>query len=292
MSLGESPGRPAYPQDHSWRRKSEDLLGGNDRIIVCTEENRPLQQQWPLSVLRRISMKKNFRLVSLVLVLAMVLGLALTGCGAKDKDPANAAFVTLTVQGELAQDKNNAYLAATAIEIPAEGTNVGEVLKALHKNFFKDGEAGYATAASQYGDTITKLWGIENGGAYGYYVNGAMSMGLTDPVKPGDRVEVFVYKDAAAYSDVYTYMTAEVSGDKVTVKVQAVGFDANWNPVMNPLKGAKIYYLKDGKLEGTGAVTGDDGTATFTLKNGIYRIVSIDTDAVYTVSAQKITVKK
>ena len=238
-------------------------------------------------------MKKNIRMISLVLVLALVLGLGLAGCGAKDKDPANAAYVTLTVQAELGQAKDNSLIAAKALEIPAEGTTVGDVIKAMHKNWFKDGEAGYVTTTGQYGEMITKLWGIENGGSYGYYINGGMAMGLTDPVKPGDRVDVFVYKDAAGYSDVYIYMTAEANGDTVKVTVKAMGYDANWNPVWKELAGVKISTIgKDGKLTGTGAVTGADGTATFTLKNGIYRVVGINTDGVYTVTAQKITVKK
>ena len=239
-------------------------------------------------------MNKKFRFVSLVMVLALVLGLSLTGCGAKDTDPANAAYVTLTVETELGKAKDGSYIAAKALEVPAEGTTVGEVIKSAHAKWFADGEAGYVTAAGQYGDTITKLWGKENGGAYGYYINGAMAMGLTDPVKPGDIIDVFVYKDTTTWGDVYTALAAEASGDKVTVTVKAVtGYDANYNPVFGGLEGAKVCYVaSNGNLVDTGVTTNADGVATVTLKNGIYRMVAIKTDGIYTVSAQKITVKK
>ena len=237
-------------------------------------------------------MKRNVKLISLLLALVMVIGLA--ACGkAKDTDPANAAFVTLTVEAELAQGKDNSYVAAKAFAVPAEGTTVGELIKTLHKDCFKDGEAGYATATTQYGDSITKLWGIENGGSYGYYVNGQMAMGLTDPVKAGDRVDIFVYKDAAGFSDKFIYMEAAAEGTKVNVTVKAVEFDANWNPVMKELAGAKIYTIgKDGKLVATGAATNDKGVASLELKAGIYRLVAINTDGLYTVSAQKVVITK
>ena len=236
-------------------------------------------------------MKRNLKRISLLLVLVMILGLVLAGCGAKE-DPKNAAFVTLTDQSELAKDKSGNYIAALALEIPAEGTTVGDLLKQLHKDYFKDGEAGYATATGQYGESITKLWGVENGGSYGYYINGNMAMGLTDPVKPGDRVDVFIYKDAAGYSDAFIYMEAEANGADVKVTVKALSFDANWNPVFKELPNTKIYYAEKGNLTGTGAVTGADGTVTFTLKDGTYRLVGINNDALYTVTAQKLVVKK
>ena len=107
-------------------------------------------------------MKRNVKLISLILALVMILGVVLCGCGAKE-DPANAAYVTLTDQAELAKDKSGNYIAARALEIAAEGTTVGDVIKQLHKELFKDGEAGYATSTGQYGEQIDKLWGVENG---------------------------------------------------------------------------------------------------------------------------------
>lgn len=44
---------------------------------------------------------------------------------------------------------------------------------------------GYATDTGDYGLYITKLWGTENGGSYGYCLNNAACMSLTDPVVQG-----------------------------------------------------------------------------------------------------------
>ena len=237
-------------------------------------------------------MKRTIKLASLLLVLVMVLGVALCGCGAKDTDPANAVFVTLTNAGELGTAKDGTFIAARAVEVPAEGSTVGDVIIALHKNFCKDGEAGFATQKTDYGLSITKLWGVENGGAYGYYLNSNMCMSLDDPVKAGDRLDVFIYKDTAAYSDALLYLDAKAEGTTVTATVNALGFDANYNLVAKALEGTKIYYVNGKKLVDTKAVTNAEGVATFTLKAGTYRLVAVNTDGTYTVSAQKIVITK
>ena len=78
---------------------------------------------------------------------------------------------------------------------------------------------------------------------------------------------------------------------RVKVTAEAMGFDANWNPTFTPLKGAKLYTVDGKKLTDTGAVTGEDGTASFELKAGSHTIVAIDTDATYTVPAVRVTTK-
>ena len=233
-------------------------------------------------------MKRNLKFLSLLLVLVMAAGV-LAGCGAKE--PANAAFVTMSDQAALATAKDGNYVAAVAIEVPKDGTTVGELAKTLHEKYYKDGASGYATATTEYGEGITKMWGVENGGSYGYYVNGTMGFSLADPVKPGDRVDFMVYKDAAGFSDLFTYINATADGTKVSAKVESLGFDTNFNPVMNPLAGAKIFYVDGKKLTDTGAGTGEDGTASFTLKAGTYRIVAMCDAALHSVTAQKLVVK-
>ena len=237
-------------------------------------------------------MKRSFKIISILLVLVLMLGL-LAACGAKKEEPKNAVYVTLSNACEIATDKNGALVAAVALEIPEAGSTVGDVIIALHKNLAKGGEADYATAENQYGPSISKLWGVENGGAYGYYVNGAMSMGLSDPVKAGDKVDLMIYKDAATFSDAYVILTATASGTKVNVKTESMGFDANFNPVMSNLKGAKIYYVDGKKLVDTKAVTGEDGTASFELKAGTYRIVAItEGETPFSAAAAKVTTSK
>ena len=237
-------------------------------------------------------MKRNLKTVSLLLAIVMVLGLGLAACG-KKAEPKNAAYVTVTNAGALATGKDGTQMASVAIEVPEAGTTVGEVIKALHKGYSKGGEADYATSQGQYGEQIDKLWGVENGGAYGYYINGNMAMGLTDPVKAGDTVDVFVYKDTTAWTDAYTRMSlVKAEGGAAVVKVEYIaGFDANYAPIFKELANAKIYKVEGKKLTDTGVVTGEDGTATINLKAGSYILAAINTDGTYTVSAVRVTVK-
>ena len=237
-------------------------------------------------------MKRNIKLIAVLLVLVLALGLVLAGCGKKQaEDPKNSVFVTVSNAGELGTDKNGNYVAAVAVEIPEAGSTIGEVIKKAHKDLSKNGEADFETVTGEYGPMISKLWGVENGVSYMYYLNGAMAMGLDDPVKVGDTLDLIILKDAATYSDVYLVLTASASGTEVTAKVEGMGFDANFNTVMNPLAGAKLYYVDGNKLVDTKAVTGEDGTAKFTLKAGTYRIVAMNTDGIYTVAATKLVIK-
>ena len=237
------------------------------------------------------NMKRNLKLVSLLLVLVLALGVILSGCGAKDTDPASSVFVTVSNAAALGTTKDGNFAAAIAVEVPAAGSTVKEVITALHKNYCKEGEAGFATATSEYGETIAKLWGVENGGSYLYYVNGAMANALTDPVKAGDTIDLVIMKDAAGFSDKYFDLKAAVDGTKVTVTATSHSFDANWNPVDKPLEGVKIYRVDGKKLVDTGAVTGADGTATLTLKAGIYRLAGEYTAELYSMTAVKVVTK-
>ncbi|MBQ1890967.1 MAG: hypothetical protein II164_01320, partial [Firmicutes bacterium] len=160
-------------------------------------------------------MKRNLKLVSLLLVLVLALGVILSGCGAKDTDPASSVFVTVSNAAELAAAKDGTLMAARAVEVPKEGSTVIDVIKAAHKNFANGGEADFATVKTEWGDSISKLWGVENGGSYMYYVNGVMAAGLTDPVKAGDTLDLIVMKDTAGFSDTYIDMKAVVNGKEV-----------------------------------------------------------------------------
>lgn len=235
-------------------------------------------------------MKRNFRLAGLLLAIVMIMGLALSGCGVKDTDPVNAAYVTLTIKTQLVKASDGSFIAAKPLEIPAEGSTVADVLKAIHTSWFSEGESGYAVTAGQYGDMISKFWGIETNGGYSYYVNGSNNVALTELVKPGDYVDFVIIKDG----DSYMKLAAQTNGSDVLVAVQAVAeFDADEKPVFAPLAGTKVCYIgATGNLVDTGVVTGEDGTASISLKDGIYRIIGLNTDGNYTVSAQKVTVTK
>lgn len=141
---------------------------------------------------------------------------------------------------------------------------INDVLVALHAAECKD---GYASAEGQYGLSITKLWGDESG-AFGYYLNDGMAMGLTDEVKANDRIYAYVYSDKTAYSDAYSFFDVSViegkAGEEVTLKLLGMlSYDENWNPVSAPISGVTV------TINGaaTEYKTGEDGTVKITLPN-------------------------
>lgn len=148
---------------------------------------------------------------------------------------------------------------------------VNDALYLAHEAKYKGGAAaGYGTENSIYGLSMTKLWGVSNGGSYGYYVNNKSAMSLTEALKDGDIIDAFAYTDTSAYSDVYCYFNISTvsakKGDTVELTLSAAGFDASWNPITLPVSGAEITI--DGKS--TGIKTDDNGKATVTLnKSGV-----------------------
>ena len=117
-------------------------------------------------------------------------------------------------------------------------TTVNDALIAAHE----EGQYGYAESA--YGLGITKLWGVENESGYGYYVNNAPCMSLSDEIKAGDSVYAYIYTDMVTYSDTFCYFdkstVSAVSGESVTLTLTKAGYDANWNFTTSPLADATI----------------------------------------------------
>lgn len=141
---------------------------------------------------------------------------------------------------------------------------INDALACAHTAKHPDGAAAYGSAITQYGLSLTKLWGVENAG-YGYYVNNASAWSLADAVKDGDSVTAFIYTDSTNWSDTFCWFDkAEITatqGDQVTLTLTAAGYDANYAPITLPVAGAKI--TVNGK--DTGAVTDAEGKATFTV---------------------------
>ena len=131
---------------------------------------------------------------------------------------------------------------------------------------------------------VTVANGLDSwGGSYGYYVNDKSAMGLTDKVSDGDRINAFVYTDTVGFSDVYCYFdnsaVTAAAGEKVTLTLLSAGYDANWQPVVNPVAGATV--TVDGKstelktdADGKVTVTFDaEGTHTVSAVSGTARLV-------------------
>ncbi len=200
------------------------------------------------------------KLISVLLVAVMALAV-FNGCNQKKKEIKNPVYVTV-------YDGSKVVCAWAPVELKDEDSDskmtINDVLVAIHNEKCKD---GYASAEGQFGLAITKLWGDESG-AFGYYVNDGMAMGLTDEVKVGDRIYAYVYSDKTTWSDVYSFFDTSIvsgkAGKEVTVKLLGMlSYDENWNPVSAPIANATI--VIDG--EATEYKTGEDGSVTFTLPN-------------------------
>lgn len=180
--------------------------------------------------------------------------------------------VTIADKGELVAVQET----VTVTDVDVDGAlTINDALYAAHEAVYEGGAAaGYASAMSSWGLSITKLWG-DTSGSYGYYVNNTSAWSLADPVKDGDEVYAFVYADQAAWSDVYCFFDKTAvtagAGEVIELTLTYKTYDENWNTVYKPLESAEL--TADG--EATGIVTDADGKAVF----------MVDTAGEYLVSA-------
>ena len=201
--------------------------------------------------------------------------LALALCGAA---VAETVYVTIADgQGQLVMV--NAAIDVT--DVDADGAlTINDALYAAHEAAYEGGaEAGYAAADAGYGLSISKLWGEENGGSYGYYLNDASAYSLLDPVADGDYLNAFVYTDLEAWSDLYcTFGYREVvadAGANIKLTLNMMTFDENWNPVSLPVEGAILTI--DG--EDSEVVTDAEGKAQFTIEAAGEYLISARSDS-------------
>ncbi len=154
---------------------------------------------------------------------------------------------------------------------------ISDVLTAAHDLYYEAAEDaadnGFVFTDEGF---ITKLWGVENGGSYGYYLNHSAAMSLSDPVEEGDYLAAYTYADLDAWTDMYTYFeNAEAAcapEAEFVLKLTGAGYDENWNPVSVPVVGAKI--LVDG-VE-TAYVTDENGEASVLFaETGVYTVSAV-----------------
>ena len=201
--------------------------------------------------------------------------LALALCGAA---VAETVYVTIADgQGQLVMV--NAAIDVT--DVDADGAlTINDALYAAHEAAYEGGaEAGYAAADAGYGLSISKLWGEENGGSYGYYLNDVSAYSLLDPVADGDYLNAFVYTDLEAWSDVYCAFdcaAAEMeAGTVLDLTLNMMTFDENWNPVSLPVEDAILTI--DG--EDSEVVTDAEGKAQFTIEAAGEYLISARSDS-------------
>lgn len=190
-----------------------------------------------------------------------------------DKAASADVYVTIADRGELtlAQEK------VKVKDIDSDGAlTVNDALYAAHENYYEGGAtAGYASANSSYGLSLTKLWG-DTSGYFGYRVNNEESMSLADPVKDGDYVYAYIYKDQVGWSDKSSWFDKnEITvkpGQPIALILYVAGYDSNWNPVTAPVDNAVI--TLDG--ETTEYKTDGNGRVTFSIdKKGTYVISAL-----------------
>ena len=171
--------------------------------------------------------------------MALMLLLSVCVFAQAEEETQPAVYVTIA-NGELALCQEP----VTVTDADGDGAlTIADALYLAHEAAFEGGaEAGFAAETTEYGLTLTRLWGVENGGSYGYYVNNVSAYSPLDPLKEGDHLRAFVYTDLEAWSDTYCYfdcLSIETSADfELTLTAQT--FDADWNAVLHPIEGAII----------------------------------------------------
>ena len=216
-------------------------------------------------------MSKRFLICLLFLCVAV--GCVSISALAEEESEQESVYVFVT----LADGEGKTVLAHE--EITVEDTDgdgvltIHDALTCAHAQKYTGEGEGYRAERTEYGLSMTKLWGCENGGSYGYYLNNQSPQSLADPIEKGDSVHAFVYTDLTAWSDTYCYFDKEhvaVSGDgALTLTLYAMGYDADWNPVSLPVAGASITI--DGKA--TPYVTDEEGKVTLTFDGATYKRV-------------------
>lgn len=213
-------------------------------------------------------MKKTVRMM-----LAALMILAICGCAL-----AETIHVSIsTGDGGLAM----AHVPVEAVDLDGDGVlTIDEVLYCAHEAAYDGGaSAGYISEKTEYGKSMVRLWGEENGGSYGYFVNDASGISLLDPVKAGDHVKAYAYQDLEAWSDSYCFFQVNAAemgvGDGMTLTLTVLAYDADWNLVPALVEGAVI------TINGADSdlVTNADGCCTVAFSEAGEYVISARSDS-------------
>lgn len=221
-------------------------------------------------------------------------------------EPVNV-YVTIASEGNIVIDKNGDYVAlapVTVNDIDENGSlTVDEALYAAHETYYDGGaESGYSTFTGTYGLSLETLWGKGTPGesaVAGYWLNNASCWSLNDAVSEGDYLTAFNYYDSSYWSDSYSYFDkneAEAkSGASVTLTLNAMGYDENWNSVSNPYQGAKVVFLDSSVSYDNELITDENGQVKISLNSiepGSYLVKAYSENGAIVPAVCKITVTK
>ncbi len=219
-------------------------------------------------------------------------------------EPVNV-YVTIASDGNIVKDKNCVYVAQVPVkvnDIDEDGKlTVDEALYETHEAFYEGGaETGYSTFTGTYGLSLETLWGKGTPGesaVAGYWLNNASCWSLYDEVKEGDYLVAFNYYDTKSWSDIYSFFekneVSAKSGSSVSLTLNAIGYDENWNTVSKPYQGAKVKLL--GSENTDAVITDESGKAEISLDGvsaGSYYAVAYSDDFLIVPAVCKIDVAK
>lgn len=215
------------------------------------------------------------KLISLILC-----GILACGCLCVNVFAEESASATVNVT---ISDKGQLVVALdeiTVTDIDGDGAlTINDALYCAHEEKYEGGaSAGYGSGESDYGLSMTKLWG-DTSGSYGYYVNNASAWSLLDNIKDGDNVAAFVYSDTVTWSDSYAFFNVNsveaVTGEAIELVLSAAGYDESWNPITIPVEGAVI--TVDGVA--TEFVTDSQGKVSLVIDNSGEYVISATSDS-------------
>jgi len=183
-------------------------------------------------------------------------------------------FVSIT------NDENELVLAYEPVFVTDQDNDgkitIADALSEAHALKHENGAEAFSYAQTEYGLSLTLLWGVDNGGSYGYMVNDASPLSLSDEVKDGDHVKAYAFTDLIAWSDTYSFFSKPAceikAGETVSLALSAAGYDEMWNPVVLPVEGAKV--MVNG--EESNVVSAEGGAVELTFeKAGVYVVSAV-----------------
>lgn len=156
---------------------------------------------------------------------------------------------------------------------------LSDALYCAHEAKYSGGaKSGYAAEPSQFGLSLTKLWG-DTSGSFGYYLNNQSPQSLLDTVNQGDYVAAFIYQDTLGWSDAYSYYdktSATVTeGNSVMLTLSYLELDnETWMTTVKPAEGATV--IINGRE--TEYTADRDGKLTLTFDEAGTYVVSARSD--------------
>ena len=212
------------------------------------------------------------KILSTLLALAMLVSLAAFA------EEAPTVYVSISTDtGALVL----AYAPVTLTDVDGDGMlTICDALMEAHAAYHPDGAAAFLAEDTEWGKSLYVLWGVDNGGSYGYMLNDVSPMSLLDPVQPGDHIKAYAFTDLTNFSDTYCYFTAPVVAaavnTEITLTLSAAGYDEAWNPVTYAVQGA--YLIVDGEVDDS-IVTDAEGQFVLTFPEaGKYTISAVSND--------------